>query len=522
MPHSRLLRNVSAEAGARVLYLATRFFIPPFVLARIGMEAYGLYGTVFILVAYFGVSAIGFSNAYVKYVAQYAASGETDRANRLLSSGLTIMSGLSLFGFGMLILAWPWVAAWMKVPAAMASEARFLTFLITGVFFAYLAFSVYRDVLTGLQEIALIQKVWIVSFVVETALIFGLVGAGFGLRGLGLAFFARTAVDLISQWWLSTHRVPWLRIRFVKPDRESLRLLAGFGGIVQVNCLVAIFLGSVERVIATPLLGLEASGLLDLAKRFPGMATSIPSSFASSVLPSAAEIDHKSPTGRRQLRELYLSTNRYMNTVSGILFAFLCFAAFPALKFWLGKVPAGATELMVLFAVASQVHLMTGPGTSVLKASGRPAMEFHYSVANLIALALLVPATRVLIGRWDVTGIAVAVACSTVVSATWFLIRAHRELGIRLTEFTGQVLFPGFLPYIAAALCISPFATWAGSGDQVRAASALVCTGSIYMFAAAALVFVFAATQPEQSAVRFALAKLRASLLSTGSPVVSA
>ena len=261
MPHSRLLRNVSAEAGARVLYLATRFFIPPFVLARIGMEAYGLYGTVFILVAYFGVSAIGFSNAYVKYVAQYAASGETDRANRLLSSGLTIMSGLSLFGFGMLILAWPWVAAWMKVPAAMASEARFLTFLITGVFFAYLAFSVYRDVLTGLQEIALIQKVWIVSFVVETALIFGLVGAGFGLRGLGLAFFARTAVDLISQWWLSTHRVPWLRIRFVKPDRESLRLLAGFGGIVQVNCLVAIFLGSVERVIATPLLVLLGKGL---------------------------------------------------------------------------------------------------------------------------------------------------------------------------------------------------------------------------------------------------------------------
>ena len=71
MPHNRrLLQNVSAEAGARVFYLATRFFIPPFVLARVGMEAYGLYGTLFVLVAYFGMSAIGFSSAYIKYVAE--------------------------------------------------------------------------------------------------------------------------------------------------------------------------------------------------------------------------------------------------------------------------------------------------------------------------------------------------------------------------------------------------------------------------------------------------------------------
>jgi hypothetical protein len=87
--HSRLAHNISAEASARVLYLATRFFIPPFVLGRIGLEAYGLYGAVFVLVAYFGMSAIGFSNAYIKYV-------ETDRANRLLSSGFTLMSAIGI------------------------------------------------------------------------------------------------------------------------------------------------------------------------------------------------------------------------------------------------------------------------------------------------------------------------------------------------------------------------------------------------------------------------------------------
>ena len=510
MPHNRLLRNVSAEAGARVLYLATRFFIPPFVLAHIGMQAYGLYGTVFILVAYFGVSAIGFSNAYVKHVAHYAAAGETARANRLLSSGFTLACVLGLAGFSGVVLLWPRVSVWMKVPATMAGDARFLTFLITGVFFVYLALSVHRDVLTGLQRIALVQKIWIASFVAETALIFGLVGSGFGLRGLGIAFLVRNSVDLGAQWWHARKRVPWLRIRPTVPDRESIRLLAGFGGIVQVNSLLAIFLGSVERVIATPLLGLGAAGLLDLGDRLPGMATSIPSAFASSVLPSAADMHAGAGELREdRIRELYLSTARYMNSVSGVLFAFLCFASAPCLVFWLGKPQPDAARLLVFFALAAQVHLLTGPGTSILKACGRPAMEFHYSIANCVALTILVPASRLLLGHWEVAGIAGAVTLSTVLSASWFIAQANRALGVRALRFAREVLLPGLLPYAVAALCIGPFASLASAGNRLHTALTLAPLGSFYLLASAGLLLRLAATAQEQAAVRTTFARFR-------------
>lgn len=515
MPHSRLMRNVSAEAGARILYLATRFFIPPFVIAHVGMQAYGLYGTVFILVAYFGVSAIGFSNAYVKYVAQYAAAGETDRANRLLSSGFTISSVLGLLGFAGVVALWPVISVWMKVPPAMASDGRFLTLIITGVFFTYLALSVYRDVLTGLQEIALVQKVWIGSFVVESALIFGLVGVGLGLRALGIAFLARTAVDLAAQWWLATRRVSWLRIRFQMPDRESLRLLASFGGIVQVNCMLAIFLNSVERVVATPLLGLEASGLLDLGKRFPGMASSVPSAFASSVMPSAAGLSASDPGA---LRSLYLSTVRYMNAVSGVLFAFLAFAAWPCLVFWLGKVPAGAAELTIVFAVATQIHLSTGPGSSILKAAGSPAMEFHYSVANCLALAITLPLSRWWFGHWDVLGIAIATAGATMFSASWFLGRAHRRLGIAGLRFFRECVLPGLMPWVTAAICIAPFAAWSASGDRMRAAIGLTLGGILYLAVTGVVMLRFAATTTERDSILLRLGLSGLTLFGTRFP----
>jgi hypothetical protein len=84
-----LSRNVGVDVAARIGYLMSRFFIPPFVVAHIGLQAYGLWATVFILVSYVGMSTLGVSNAYVKYIAQYMARGQADKANALLSTGVS-------------------------------------------------------------------------------------------------------------------------------------------------------------------------------------------------------------------------------------------------------------------------------------------------------------------------------------------------------------------------------------------------------------------------------------------------
>jgi O-antigen/teichoic acid export membrane protein len=494
MPHNRrLLQNVSAEAGARVFYLVTRFFIPPFVLARVGMEAYGLYGTVFVLVAYFGMSAIGFSSAYIKYVAEFAANGENARANRLLSSGFTLMSAIGILGFGAFLASWTRIETWIKVPDPLRSDARSLGLLVIGTFFAYLALSVFRDTLTGLQEIAVIQRVWILSFLVETGLIFALVGNGWGLLGLGISFSVRTFIELAAHYRLATQRVPWLRIRWVRPDRDSLRLLLNFGGIVQLNAMLSIFLNSVERVIATPLLGLTASGLLDLGKRFPAMATSIPSSFASSVLPAAAEL-HAGGANNESVSDLYLRTARLMNVVSGLLFSFLaCFSTL-CLSVWLGKLPEGAAILVVLFALSSHVHLLTGPGTSILKAIGKPKMEFHYSLANVAALAVIVPFVP-----HTVTGIAAGCVAATTISAGWFLARAHAEMGVSQRRYAMDVLFPGLVPYATGLILLPLTPAGAGRGESLLA---LTILGPVFLILAAAGLYGACASAGEQQAIR--------------------
>src|SRR5271168_4165702 len=107
--------NVMITIVARVVYLITRFFVPPFVLARVSLEAYGLWATAFILVSYIGISTMGLSAVYSKYVAEYSARGEHRRANSLLSTGLAVSIPLCLALFGAVCLLWPWVLARLKV-----------------------------------------------------------------------------------------------------------------------------------------------------------------------------------------------------------------------------------------------------------------------------------------------------------------------------------------------------------------------------------------------------------------------
>jgi O-antigen/teichoic acid export membrane protein len=500
----KLLRNIRSEAGARVLYLATRFFIPPFVLAHIGIQAYGLYGTFFILVAYIGISTVGFSSAYIKYVAEFAAGRRYEEANRLLSTGIFITTPIAMVVFALFALCWNFVAGKMHVTPAMASDARFLAFTIVGSFLMCLGLSAYRDALSGLQMIATVQRIWMASFLVETVLIFLLVGRGWGLRGMGTAFVVRSAIDLGCSAVVAYRNVPWLRISPRLINRAAVRRLVTFGSVVQINSMLAIFLNTVERVIATPLCGLAAAGLLDISTRLPYMALSVPSAFVGAALPSISDLHGRDVTPEQKhelVRHVYLTCTRYMNAISGLLLGFMAVVAAPVLAFWLKQVPEGAPLLMIAFSVCSQFHILTGPGTSMVKGIGKPRMEFHYSLTNILVLLVTVPLSRFFFGSWSATSVGIGVASATVISAVYFISTANRTLHIRSLEFLRHSAFPGMLPYAAAF--VSGFPMRLVSVPQGRILLGLWLGGRFTIFAAilAILWWTLAAYPNEKAAV---------------------
>jgi O-antigen/teichoic acid export membrane protein len=140
-----------------------------------------------------------------------------------------------------------------------------------------------------------------------------------------------------------------------------------------------------------------------------------------------------------------------MNLSTAFICAFLVVMPSPILDTWVGKHFDHAAYLLIIFAISSQVNLMTGPGTSILKGIGLPKAEFYYCLPNVAALLIAVPAARLILGEWTAVGIATAVVVSTVAAAAFFLQHANRLLHIPTSQYLKTVTWPGLVPYFVAA-----------------------------------------------------------------------
>lgn len=478
-----LSRNVIVDVAARIGYLLTRFFIPPFVLAHVTLEAYGLWSAAFIVVSYVGLSTMGISTVYIKYVAEHSARREYDKANQLLSTGLCITVPGCMAIFGAFYLLWPRLVPWLHIPAALEGDAREVVLSVVFVFLTSLSLTAFHDAVVGAQYISHVQIRWVICYLMETVLIFVLVGSGRGIRGLSEAFVARTVLDIVLCVIMAVRLLPWLRISPSLVTREALRKLFVFGGVVQIVALLSTALNSIERALAAPLAGLAATGLMDIGKKLPSMAGSVPLAFASSFTPAASYLHGGlNGSGEQQsaIRKLYLKGARYMNLSSAYFCAFLLAASGPMIEVWMGRHYEGAAYLVALFSIATQVHLLTGPGTSILKGIGQPKAELHYVIPNALALLVTVPLSHAILGEWTVAGIATATVAATLFSATWFLSYANRVLRVPTTEYMKFVVIPGLVPYLIAAPFAFPASYVVSNFDRWVAFAVLGAAGLVY------------------------------------------
>jgi len=502
-------RNVMTTILARMVNMARGVCLVPFLLSRIGLEAYGIWTTIFILVTYVGLTTMGVSNVYIKYVAEFHARREYDKANALLSTGLAVTIPLCAAIFTCFVLGWNWIAPWLHLPPAHASDGKEAVLIVLGVFLSSIAFNAFGDMLTGTQQIASTQVFQIISILVEFALIVWLVTIGRGIRGLAEAYLARTVINDGLTWWWAHRTIKWLRLSPRRVQRESLRYVVHFGGLVQLQSMLAIFQVSVDRLAALTMIGASAAGLLDVAKKWPTSLSSIPTAFFAALLPAASHVDAASDrsTWLRNLQSLYLSAARHSNLCTAAFSSAMAFWAVPILHVWLGPslpMRESLIPLFVVFSIAMQFHMLTGPGTSIFRGMGRVYEEFNYSVPNLILLAVTLPLARWIEGAWTPFGIGIAVSVATAGSACVLMGRVLFVLDLKLTRFLRVVVAPGFACYAVAGLLAWPAARLVAALDRWQGAGVMLAVGVLYLAGLMAVLHRWVLTEDEkQKGYRF-------------------
>lgn len=286
----KLTINTVVGIGSQVLQLVTRIAVTPFALHYISLAEYGLWTLCFVILSYAGLSAFGVNNAYVRYTAEYLAAGQRRKVDELASTGFFAMSSLSLALYVALLLLLPLFLDSHGVDPAMRDLARSLILWSAAAFLAEIAFGAFRGVLEGAHELALVSLVCLGAVVFETVGIFVLLPLGFGVRGLLYAYVAKTFLLTAVLAVLAFRRLPGLRIVPSLVRRDALRLFFIFGGKVQILGFLGIFIETFDRVVVTSLIGLEATGMLEVGRKFPNAARGFSGAAFGAFLPAASAL----------------------------------------------------------------------------------------------------------------------------------------------------------------------------------------------------------------------------------------
>ena len=290
----KLLGNAAAGMAATGIYLASRILLTPLVLAYITLAEFGLWSMCFVILSYTSMGAFGVNTTYIRYTAHFHARGQDKEIGMLLSTGMAAMLLFCSFFMLGLLFGLPAILDIFHVDPAMRTTATLLILGTAAVFSIDLTLGGFRSVVEGLQEIALVKKIYIGAALVEVAAIVFFLYQGFGVRGMLYAYFVRVVLDAGICTIAAFRLMPSLSLSPRLISREHARLLFVFGGKVQIMGAIAIFLTSLDRMVISSTIGLSAAGLFEVGRKFPATAKNVSAAAFGPFLPAAADLTNKS------------------------------------------------------------------------------------------------------------------------------------------------------------------------------------------------------------------------------------
>lgn len=480
-------RNSIYSILANSWYLLSRFLLTPFTLHYLSISEYGLWSLCFIVMSFLALTSIGIEGAYVKYVAEFHATGATDKVNRLISTGLILTTSFALFFMICLWQIMPTLLSLMKIEHSLRETASVL-FLVTGfVFTLDISLNCFGRALDGMQEIALTSKIRLGATVVELVLIVLFLLSGYGIYGLLLAFFIRYLLTILVNMGYAFKLVPGLHIHPRYFDRASLKLLFSYGGKMQILGFIGIFMSTFDRLIITRFLGLASTGMYEIGRKLPFTGASIPAVISGSMMPALSHLQGKNDMVRA--RRLFMDASRYMAMIAAILFSFLFIASPYALYMWLGTGYESAVMVMYIISAGVLVNLLTGPSSAAAKGFARLDWELKYAFLNITLCLLATPVLTLCIG---LAGAAWGVAGSTAIASLYFISITNNYFKIGIREYVNTIGHPVIITLLSATVffILLPQLITIGSTSRIMTGIILAAVGVAHLFFSALLLFL--------------------------------
>lgn len=397
----RFVRNVLWNFGGQVWNLGLAFFTTPYIVHKLGTDAYGLLMTVGVVTSYLWFMDLGLGGASVKYIAEHAARDEWDEVRRIFWSSWIAYLVLGALAATVIILITPLcVYRWFRIPAELQAPAVHVFYLSALGFFIGMLTQAPAAIPRALQRFDIVNRIGILIGSTQALLTVALLALGYSVREVVAGNLAVASLSLGIHTRIARSLLPrWGRPRF---DVSTFRRLLRFGGWLTISGIVGPILVNLEKVILANQVSTAAVAYYMVPYNLTSRFWVISGAFSAALFPLFSSLHG---LGRRDTNaDINLRVTRL------IVLLLLPFAIFfiifgrDFLQLWMGSDFAqNSADALRVLALAMLVNAAAWSPYVMIHASGRPDLPAKFHTFELL---IHVPLTIACVRLWGITGAA--------------------------------------------------------------------------------------------------------------------
>lgn len=445
-------RNILWNLAAFVWFSLLTILVTPYMVRRLGLEAFGLWAVITAFGGYVGAVDLGLGNALIRFLATENERGDRKTLERYLRSGVSLQAGLGVLGALFLLLGSQFIThRWIRVSPELIPVAV-LSFRLSAIS-VLLGFLVttYAGVPTALNRFDLIAVRTILLFSLQYLSVVWVLHRGGGLPEVVGVYVLGTAAILVYLVIVSHRLLPGVNV-WPGWHPQSVRELLRFGRMKFPAQLSVTLLQQFDRVALGAFRPLAMVSFYVVPLRIAQRLGQISENVAGPFYPTIAAhlVADRVLAMRRQYRQ---GTRMVMAAVCGAVSVLGGLAA-PILAVWMGDEFArqGTWPFRLLLLAYGASALFTLPSVAA-DAAGRPGIPAFFLVSGALLHVVVI---LILVPHWGLPGAAAGVLCGFLLPLLWGVPAIHRRIQPLppLTAVLGDVrgaFFAGVLTLVLSA-----------------------------------------------------------------------
>lgn len=444
----QVLRNVGSSWTALGVNVLVGIFLSPYILHRLGDEAFGLWILIFSVTGYYGLFDLGIRSSIIRYVAKYSATEEYAEVNRLVNTAMFSYGGIGAVALAITLAGAYYLDSIFRVPTEFVRTARWLLVMVgTSVSLGF-PLGVFSGTLEGLQRFYLLNFTNISSTLLRAVLIVIGLRHGGGLLTVALITVSLPLLNGLVNAAIVLRHVP-LHFGLKYVSRSTIHRIASYSGTTFLIIVATRLRFKTDAVVIGTFVSAAAVTYFTVGSRLVDYASELVSSLAQIFIPMSSQSQARGDLDG--LRTILVAGNRACAFIIFPITVTLTILGKSVIEAWVGpKYVASSYPVLLVLLYPTTLMLAQSASGRTLWGMAKHSTWAWVVLAEGISNLIL---SMILVRRYGILGDAIGTAIPLTCSMVFFLPRhLCHLLGIKL----GTYLYRAFtLPLILSTPLIA-------------------------------------------------------------------